>query len=496
LKPTPRLAAAFLILLPLAVYAQSVAFRFIPFDDPLYLEVNAENPYVANGLTWDGLKWAWTSTHHGHWYPLTLTSHMLDMQLFGYVPAGHHAMNVLFHAANGLLLFFLLLRLTGALAPSAFAAALFAVHPMQVESVAWVSERKNLLSMFFGLLCLRAYADYAEKPGAKGYLKTAGLLALGLMSKPSLVTLPFAMLLLDYWPLRRKEPWTKLVVEKLPLLALCVGASAITFTHSHVQGAATLPLSLKCANAAVSYVRYLRRLAWPSHLAVLYPYPDPTWLTYWAGPCLAALAGLTALAWTQRRRRPHLIVGWLWFLGTLVPMIGLVQVGGQAMADRYAYLSYIGLFVAVAWQAAEWGRRAVAGATLAVAALTVAASVQASRWENGQLLFDHCLKVTGPNYVAHTAVAGYLLSQGRFPESEAHARAALDIDPNFGDAWSILGFSLAVQGDAEQGKRLLEKGIALNPRNIEARHNLKLVDEVLVARAQKDAQKKKAQHRR
>ena len=349
------LIAVLLALATLAVYLPVASFSFIDFDDPDYV---FRNPHILAGLNWDGLAWAFAHIHAANWHPLTSISHMLDCQLFGVNPAGPHLINVLFHMANSVLLFALLRRLTGTVWRSAAVAALFALHPLHVESVAWISERKDVLSMFFGLLCLHAYAKYVQvktrpvdSPGACAasgrYYRLALLLfALGLMSKPMLVTLPCLLLLLDCWPLARFSPsallsqparLAPLIREKLPFFALSAVSCVITFVVQKAGGAvaplAQLPLAARLGNAIVSYVRYLEKVVWPTGLCALYPYQAwPLWLVVLA---LAALAGITWLLLKQRDQRPYLLVGWAWYLGSLVPVIGIAQVGCQSMADRY-----------------------------------------------------------------------------------------------------------------------------------------------------------------
>src|SRR5882672_9416969 len=384
-----------LILLGLAIvtfgiYAQVIGHHFITFDDPTYIQ---ENPMVNRGVTLGGLAWAFTTFHAGNWHPLTWISHMIDSQLFGTLAGGHLLVNALIHTANTLLLFWLLFRTTRARWPSALVAALFALHPLHVESVAWASERKDTLSTFSGLLSLIAYVRYAEAPSIRRYAWVAITLALGLLAKPMLVTWPFVMFLLDYWPLQRfqksevrrqRSVLRGLVVEKIPLLVLVAASAVITsVAQSHGGGVRTFtefPIALRLSNALVSYANYLLLAFWPNDLAVFYPFPKaaiPPWQII--GVALL-LFSITAFCFFQRKRRPYLIVGWLWFLGTLVPVIGLVQVGSQTMADRYFYIPSIGLFIALVFGLADIGERrrvalwlsaAVAsGVLLALATLT------------------------------------------------------------------------------------------------------------------------------
>src|SRR5882724_477097 len=353
-----------LILLGLAIvtfgiYAQVIGHRFITFDDPTYIK---DNPMVNRGVTLAGLAWAFTTFYAGNWHPLTWIAHMIDGQLFGVIAGGHLLVNALIHAANTLLLFWFLLRTTHARWSSALVAALFALHPLHVESVAWASERKDTLSTFFGLLSLIAYVRYAEAPSIRRYAWVAIMLALGLLAKPMLVTWPFVMLLLDYWPLQRfqksevrrqRSVLRGLVVEKIPLFALVAVSAVVTsVAQSHLGAMRTFtefPIAPRLSNALVSYAKYLLLAFWPNDLAVFYPFARtgiPAWQIIGAALLLIAI---TAFCFFQRKIRPYLIVGWLWFLGTLVPVIGLVQVGAQTMADRYFYIPSIGLFILVVW---------------------------------------------------------------------------------------------------------------------------------------------------
>src|SRR5436309_9259538 len=356
-----------LAVVTLAIYAQVIGHQFITLDDPTYIQ---ENPMVNRGITGAGLAWAFTTFHATNWHPLTWISHMVDCQLFGMNAGRHLLVNALIHVANTLLVFWFLLRTTHARWPSALVAALFALHPLHVESVAWASERKDTLSTFFGLLSLIAYMRYAEAPSIRRYAWTAITLALGLMAKPMLVTWPFVMLLLDYWPLRRfdltsrREVATKLwplLREKLPLFALVAASAVVTsVAQSHGGGVRTFtefPIALRLSNALVSYAKYLLLAFWPDDLAVYYPYTGtdiPAWQIIGAALLLTAI---TAFCFFQRKIRPYLIVGWLWFLGTLVPVIGLVQLGAQTMADRYFYIPSIGLFIAIVFGLANIAER-------------------------------------------------------------------------------------------------------------------------------------------
>src|SRR6058998_1105501 len=441
-----------LILLGLAIvtfgiYAQVIGHHFITFDDPTYIQ---ENPMVNRGVTLAGLAWAFTIFYAGNWHPLTWIAHMIDSQLFGMIAGGHLLVNALIHAANTLLLFWFHLRTTHARWSSALVAALFALHPLHVESVAWASERKDTLSTFFGLLSLIAYTRYAEAPSIGRYAWTAMTLALGLLAKPMLVTWPFVMLLLDYWPLRRfdltsrKDVATKLwplLREKLPLFALVATSAVITsLAQSHGGAVRTFqefPIALRLANALASYVKYVLLTFWPNDLAVYYPYTTagtPAWQII----CAAfLLIGITAFCFFQPRKLSgYLVVGWLWFLGTLVPVIGIVQVGGQTMADRYFYIPSIGLFIVIAfgladiaktWRVAPSVRTGIAVAVLLI--LATLTNAQIHRWSNSFTLFKHTLAVTPPNLIIENNLGSALSRSGLHDEAGAHFEKALQIIP-------------------------------------------------------------------
>jgi hypothetical protein len=453
----PILLAAALALLAAFAFLPVLGNGFVLLDDGLYVTHNA---WVAKGLTAGGLARVWSANVANNWHPLTMLSHMLDCQLWGLAPAGHHLTSLLLHIANVLLLFSALLRMTGAAWRSAAAAALFAVHPLHVESVAWVAERKDVLSACFWLLALLAYRRYALRPSLGRYLLVALAMALGLTAKPMVVTLPFVLLLLDVWPLGRLrwEPgWRgrlgRLALEKLPLLALSAAASLVTLHYqaTSLVGLEIVPWRLRLANAAVSYAVYLGKILLPRHLAVFYPLSleIPAWKAVAAGGLIALL---TALALWRVRREPWLLVGWLWFLGTLVPVIGLVQVGRQAMADRYTYLPSIGIFLAVCWELPELagarargarGRAALAAlAVAAILALAAGTRAQVRSWSDSAALFRHALAVTRDNYVAHLGLAKALMQEKDWTGAAAHYRAALALRPGLPDARTGLAEAL------------------------------------------------------
>jgi tetratricopeptide (TPR) repeat protein len=476
----------FLILLALAVvtsaiYAQVIGHQFITLDDPTYIQ---ENPMVNRGVTSAGLVWAFTTFYATNWHPLTWISHMIDCQLFGMNAGRHLLVNALIHAANTLLVFWLLLRTTHARWPSAFVAALFALHPLHVESVAWASERKDTLSTFFGMLSLIAYVRYVKAPSISRYALVAIMLALGLLAKPMLVTWPLGMLLLDYWPLhrfgavipseveesRRKTlklttrgfstslgmTVKKLVFEKIPLFALVAASAVITFLAQSRGGAVRTftdaPIALRLSNALVSYAKYLLLTFWPNDLAVYYPF---AWEGIPAWQIIAAallLIGITAFCFSQRKIRPYLIVGWLWFLGTLVPVIGIVQVGGQIMADRYFYIPSIGLFIALVFSLADIAKRwrvvpvlsiGIVGTVLLV--LATLTNAQIHRWHDSFTLFEHTLAVTPPNLRIENSLALAMGASGRYDQAAAHFEKTLEIDPNFYDGLVGMGVTRAMQ---------------------------------------------------
>jgi Flp pilus assembly protein TadD len=492
-----------LILLGLAVvtfgiYAQLIGHHFITLDDPTYIQ---ENPMVNRGVTLAGLAWAFSTFYAGNWHPLTWIAHMIDSQLFGMIAGGHLLVNALIHAANTLLVFWFLLRTTHARWSSALVAALFALHPLHVESVAWASERKDTLSTFFGLLSLIAYVRYAEAPSIRRYAWTAITLALGLLAKPMLVTWPFVMLLLDYWPLgrfsvatalgrragakaandvgapRHSEAATvgRLVVEKIPLFALVAASAVVTsVAQSHLGAVRTFtefPVTLRLSNALVSYAKYVLFAFWPNDLAVYYPYTGtdiPAWQIIGAALLLTAI---TAFCFFQSRKHSgYLIVGWLWFLGTLVPVIGLVQVGAQSMADRYFYIPSIGLFIAIVFgladiaetrRVAPWVSAAVAsGILLGLATLTYA---QIRRWTDSFVLFQHALAITPPNYTIETSLGFALGKSRRYDDAEAHFQKALKIRPDFYDALFNMGVTRFYQGRLPEAVEYYQAAIHSQP---------------------------------
>jgi protein O-mannosyl-transferase len=454
--PTARFARAVAISVVLALgtallYAPVAKHPFMNYDDQVYVY---ENSHVKAGLTWETIAWALTSTDESNWHPVTWLSHALDYQLFGLNPTGHHLMNVAIHALNVALLFLLLWRVTGATWPSFVVAALFAVHPLNVESVAWVAERKNVLSTLFFLLTLGAYGWYARKPTVQRYLTVALLFVLGLAAKPMVITLPFVLLLIDYWPLQRIKHWSEpslsfpvpqrrfwtLVAEKLPLLVLSAGSAVVTIVaqdqaHSVVY-TGLLPISVRVENALYAYGMYLWKAVWPARLAFVYPHPGHSLAAWKPALALFVIVLLSAVAWRQRFARPYLVVGWLWFLGTAVPVIGIVQVGVQVIADRYAYVPLLGIFVMVAWEAvslADRRRLGVVPRDAAIAVILAALSFltwrQIGYWRSSVDLWTHTVQVTGDNMIAESNLAGDLFTLGRDDEAIPHLRNYARLQP-------------------------------------------------------------------
>jgi len=462
-----------LLAITVAVFAPVRGFEFVSWDDPWYV---SRNQHVAGGLTWSNLAWAFTTGGDFYWHPLTWLSHMLDVTLYGMSAGGHHITNVLFHVASTLLLFGLLLEMTGATWRSALVAALFGVHPLHVESVAWVAERKDVLSTLFFLLTLGAYLRYVRQPGWTRYLVVAGTFGLGLMAKPMIVTLPIALLLLDIWPLgrwplgpgrasrtaavpgaRRYPVVVRLIAEKAPLLALAFASGIGTFIVQRqagaVAGLSVLPVSHRLSNAVVSYGAYLRQTVFPANLAAFYPYPSepPKWWVV----CLVATALTAGVAAAAKlaRTRPYLIVGVLWYLITLFPVVGILQAGDQLRADRFTYIPLVGVFLIVAWGGsdlvARWPRArfvATAAAAAAVVAFAVSAHAQVRYWKDTPTLWSRALAVTTGNHRAHAALGDWLAAQGRTDQARAHYEEAIRLAPFGSDYRYALGLLFMRQG--------------------------------------------------
>jgi len=460
------------------VFGQTLWHDFINYDDPRYVYENAK---ITGGLSISGISWAFTHIHALNWHPLTTISHMLDCQLYGLKAGWHHLTNVLLHTLAAMLLFLALQRMTGAVWQSAFVAAVFAIHPLRVESVAWVAERKDVLSGVFFMLTLLAYANYVRLPRVRGYLVVVLLFACGLMSKPMLVTLPFVLLLLDYWPLDRiKGQLWKRVAEKIPLIVLSAVSSVITFLvqKGAVGQTEELPIFERINNAVVSYVLYIWQMLWPVNLAVFYPHPEnrlPLWEILC---CFLVLMCITVAAIALRTRRPYLFTGWLWYLGMLVPVIGLVQVGWQGRADRYTYLPQIGLYIAATWAVVDLTvlyryRRATlsTAAILVIAALSSCTRVQNSYWRDSETLFRHALAVTTNNDVAENNLGIVFLGQGKLDEAISLLQSAVDLRPDNSPAHENLARALLQKGQVADALVHYRKLLDLQPDNMEI-HNI------------------------
>jgi protein O-mannosyl-transferase len=501
-----------LFLATLAVFWQVKNHEFINLDDDQYV---TQNPSVRAGLTLKGVAWSFTTAHADFWHPLTWLSHMLDWQLFGNWAGGHHLTSLILHAANAVLLFLALLALTGAFWQSAFVAALFALHPLHVESVVWVAERKDVLSTFFILLSLLAYARYAKNPGWRRGLAVFIPYLLSLMAKPTYVTLPLVLLLLDYWPLKRMEAQAQglepkqnatakqkqkkiqneqtagpdrkatvlnLIVEKIPLLvaSLLFGIVAVVVQNrSESSLFADWPFWVRTANALISTVTYLWMTFWPAGLAPFYPHPGMAVSLLKAALSGAVIVAVCAIAIRYARRAPYMAVGWLWYLITLAPVTGLIQVGKHSMADRYTYIPLVGIFIVLAWGAADLSRKfdlqrgilATMAGTL-LAALVATTWVQVSYWQNNVILFEHTLAVTSDNYLAHTNLGVTLNRMGRTEEAASHYLEAIRINPNFSSSQYNLANYYAARGDKEEAYRHYQEAIRIRPDYANAYNNL------------------------
>ncbi len=536
--------ALILMVATIALYYPVSHHPFLNYDDDAYV---TENIHVQSGVTWATVQWAFTTFESANWHPLTWISHALDYQMFQLDPGGHHETNVVLHVVNVLLLFWVLLRATESVGPSLMVAALFALHPVNVESVAWISERKNLLSMLFFLLALGAYRWYAREPRVTRYAAVAALFALGIMAKPQVITFPFVLLLWDYWPLRRmfggsreassgggsaampEKSLSWLILEKLPLFVICAASAAITLKAQRgagaMSGANWHPFSVRLENAIVSYVRYVGEAFWPSRLSLYYPHPGNSLVPWQVIAAVAIILAVTFLVVAGRSRR-YLLVGWFWFLGTLVPMIGLVQVGNQGRADRYAYLSFIGLFIMVCWGVAGWAKQQqISTAKLAVVsvmvliALAVATRRQVTYWDDNVTLWSHAVQVTKDNYVAEDHLGGAMVADGRLEAAMPHFYRAVAINPDDPDsnlniggyeqqqknfpqaiaqykkvisatedstalyagvrakAFNNMGYAYRELGDLPNARESFEAAVAMNPQYVKAWIGLGLVDQ-------------------
>ena len=474
----------FLVAVTLAVYWPVQDYPFVDYDEEIYI---TGNPHVRAGMSLKGLQWAFTNMEAGFWHPLTWLSHMLDYELYRMNAGGHHWTSVLLHVGCTVMLFLFLFESTGAIWPGGLAAALFALHPLHVESVAWAAERKDVLSTFFWMLTLYAYVYYVRLPGWRRYFLVLAAFILGLMAKPMLISLPFVLLLLDYWPLKRletaplpgqyREERTKLrrlVIEKIPLLILAFLATVITFIAEKKIGAIPtldfFPFGVRLANALVSYVVYMEKMVWPTDMAVFYPYSlmRPLWQSVIAG---GSMILISILVLKKTNRYPYLGVGWLWYLGTLVPVIGLIQVGYHGMADRYTYVPLIGLFVMICWGGADIvNRRNISyyfAGGLAIAVLIVLTMVtwtQLQYWKDSETLFLHATRVTHNNNIAHNNLAAALAKKGDLAGAVQHLQRAIQIWPDYVDAHENLGLAFIRQNKPVEAVQSLRQALHLDPR--------------------------------
>jgi Flp pilus assembly protein TadD len=475
--PSDRAIYLLLFVATLIVYAQVHNFAFLSFDDTQGL---LNNPQVRDGFSWGGIVWAFTTGYASNWFPLTWFSHMLDFQLFAMDAGWHHLVNVLIHAVSSVFLFALLKRMTGARWESAFVAFVFALHPLHVESVAWISERKDVLFAFFWFLTTWLYLDFLEKRTVAKYLLVVAAFCLGLMSKQMIVTLPFTLLLLDFWPLKRSAIRT-MVFEKVPLVALSIAASVIAFLAQRKGGAVqtldAIPLAARTANALMAYVIYVANFFWPTGLAFFYPYPArwPMGEVAFAG---AALAGMSVSVVLAFRKLPYLAVGWFWFLGTLAPVIGMIQVGHQSRADRYTYVPLIGISIMAAWAAAEafekWprARQVLAGvAIVSCAWWALVTWLQIPYWKDSAALYTRAIAVTEGNYLAHLNLGVDMAAEGHYPEAARELFTSIEENPDQPHARNSLGGVLFTMGRRDEALEQFTQAIRLEPGNAEAHGN-------------------------
>jgi len=488
----------FLVLGILSCYWRVQYADFVNIDDTVYV---SENRNVQAGLTREGIIWAITTFEAANWHPLTWLSHMLDCQMFGLNPHGHHRTNLLFHMANSLLLFFIFNKMTGTIWRSAFVAALFALHPLHVESVAWISERKDLLSTFFGLISIAVYVKYSQEKRLVSYLLCILFLGLGLMAKPMLVTFPFVLLLLDFWPLKRfaggnygvhrtgaaavfsRRNLFPLIREKIPLFILVFLLSMTTITAQHSKGTVQtleyFPFHFRIYNALITYVTYIVKTVWPSHLSIFYPHPGNTLLLWQVAGAASLLIGITVLAVVISKRYPYVAVGWFWYLGTLVPVVGLVQVGTQAMADRYTYIPLIGLFIIAVWGItdflAKWKHGRAVAVVLAViifSGLGVRTAIQVGFWQNNVSLYRNAIRVNDKNDLAHNNLGVALEAMGKRNQAIFHYKKSMGINPLNVDAFNNLANALKDKGMLNKAEQYYGKALGLDPENAVFHYNL------------------------
>lgn len=460
---TRYLPGVALVVLVLAIYGQTAQFDFIAYDDP---EMVANNRHVQDAFSASSIVWAFTTFSSGNWYPFTWLSHMLDWRLFGDWAGGHHLMNAAYHAASAVMLYLVLLGMTGSRGRSWMVAALFAVHPLAVESATWISERKNTLSTLFWFATMFAYLAYVKRGGAWRYTRVALLFTAGLMCKPMLVTLPCVLLLLDYWPLRRPQRFKQLAIEKLPLLAISIAFSIVTIVAQHSQEAVRdleqFTFAARLGNCVMAHLVYIRHLFWPLHLSPMYPNPElAVWQPIVGGAVLIAIFAALVIA-ARRRDRRYLIVGWLWYLGVLFPVNGLIQVGAYAVTDRYVHVPIIGLYILLVWSVTH--RTAKVAATVCIIALSTASFVQVTYWRDSLTLFTRAIAVTQNNSTAHYLVGSELLARGQLEPAAEHFAIAIDTGMHNGKARNALGVVRRRQGRIDQAVELWQAAKSIAPQ--------------------------------
>ena len=471
---------AAIVALTWAVFGQTIRHQFVNYDDPNYVTNNA---HVVAGLSWYGVIWAFTHVHSQNWHPLTTMSHMLDCQLFGLNPGAHHLVNLLWHSIAAVLLFLALAQMTNSLWPSAFVAALFAIHPLRVESVAWIAERKDVLSGFFFMLTLLAYFSWTKKRTLARYVTMSILFAFGLMSKPMLVTLPIVLLLLDYWPLNRfgRSTFVKLMIEKVPLFILSIGSCVATLWAQNLAlgSAALLPFKWRIANAVVSYFDYIRQTFWPVDLAPFYIHPENRLELWRLAVAAIVLIGITAVVFVRRKKNPYLIVGWFWYLVMLIPVIGIIQVGLQGRADRYTYLPQIGLYVALVWLVRDltksWMPRKIIlapSATIVLGTLSILSWKQTTHWRDSETLWRYALIITPQNDVAEVGLGGILFEHGEIDEAIECFRRALQLRDGNVAAHYGLGKALAAKQKTDEAIFHFKKALEIQPDSLTASNEL------------------------
>jgi protein O-mannosyl-transferase len=472
-----------LIILSFLLYSPTLRHGFVHWDDDVYV---VENAHVQQGLCWQSVSWALSTTEASNWHPLTWLSHELDYQLFGLDPLGHHATSIFWHALNTALLFYVLQSATGMSLRSLIVAVLWSIHPLAVESVSWVAERKNVLSMLLLLLTLLVYIRYVHQPSRGRYIGVAVLFVLALTAKPMVITLPLVLIIADFWPLNRIDEWSVqagkpesakislagALAEKVPLLLFSVGSAIVTVFAQQRGGALQsfdkYPLGVRFSNAAVAYVMYLKQLVWPARLAALYPHPGASLSLVSVGLALTFLLGITWITWRNRHSKPYLLAGWLWYLVTMIPMIGIIQVGMQAMADRYTYLPAVGVLFAIVWLVSDVANELCIGsvprwaiASIVFIALGVATWRQQDSWSNEYSLWTHALTVTGDNYIAERNLGAELVSHGEIIEAFPHFKRAIRFNSRDGAAHIDIGATLLSRGQLDDAISELELGSQL-----------------------------------